>query len=170
MKLTKRKILSKVAHVFDPTGFAAAFLILAKIGLQRLWQQGFEWDEELPSQIAKWWNKFFKEIENLNNVSFSRSLTPLNTIGLQTLCIFADASRDAFGACSYLRWKKSSGDYKSRFISAKLRVAPVKELTIPRSELQVAVLASRLYRTIIEECRLQFEKVIFFTDSMIVLT
>ena len=70
---------------------------------------------------------FFKEIEELNNVSFPQSLTPLNTIGLQTLCIFADGSR----ACSYLRWKKSSGDYKSRFISAKSRVAPVKELTIP---------------------------------------
>ena len=38
LKLTKRKILSKVARVFDPIGFAAAFLIRAKIGLQRLWQ------------------------------------------------------------------------------------------------------------------------------------
>ena len=37
-------------------------------------------------------------------------------------------------------------------------------------ELQAAVLASRWYKTITEECRLQFEKVIFFTDSMIVLT
>ena len=94
---------------------------------------------------------FFKEIEDLNCVSFPRRLTPLNTIGLPTLCIFADASRDAFGACSYLRWKKSSGDYESRFMSAKSRVAPLKELTIPRLELQAAVLASRLYKTIIEE-------------------
>ena len=108
--------------------------------------------------------------EDLNNVSFPRSLTPPNTIGLPTLCIFADASRDAFGACSYLRWEKSSGNYESRFISAKSRVAPLKELTIPRLELQAAVLASRLYKTIIEECCLQLERVIFFTDSMIVLT
>lgn len=62
LKLTKRKILRKVARVFDPIGFSAAFLIRAKIGLQRLWQQEFEWDVELPSEIAKWWNKFFKEI------------------------------------------------------------------------------------------------------------
>jgi hypothetical protein len=170
LKLTKRKILSKVARVFDPIGFAAAFLIRAKIGLQRLWQQGLDWDEELSSEVSKWWTEFFAEIEDLNNVSFPRSLTPPNTIGLPTLCIFADASRDAFGACSYLRWEKSSGNYESRFISAKSRVAPLKELTIPRLELQAAVLASRLYKTIIEECRLQFERVIFFTDSMIVLT
>ena len=72
MKLARRKILSKVACVFDPIGFAAAFLIRAKIGLQRLWQQGFEWDEELPSEIAKWWNKFFKEIEDMNSVVSSK--------------------------------------------------------------------------------------------------
>ena len=52
LKLTKRKILSKVACVFDPIGFSAAFLICAKIGLQQLWQQGFEWDEELPSEVG----------------------------------------------------------------------------------------------------------------------
>ena len=170
LKLTKRKILSKVARVFDPIGLAAAFLIRAKIGLQRLWQQRFDWDEELPLDVEKWWIEFFKEIEDLNYISFPRSLTPLNAIGLPTLCIFADASRDAFGACSYLRWEKSSGDYECRFISAKSRVAPLKELTIPRLELQAAVIASRLYKTIVDECRLQFEKVIFFTDSMIVLT
>jgi hypothetical protein len=79
----------------------------------------------------------------LNNVSFPRSLTPPNTIGLLTLCIFADASRDAFGTCSYLRWEISNGNYESRFISAKSRVAPLKELTIPRLELQAAVLATR---------------------------
>ena len=160
LKLTKRKILSKVARVFDPIGFAAAFLI----------RQGLDWDEELSSEVSKWWTEFFAEIEDLNNVPFPRSLTPPNTIGLPTLCIFADASRDAFGACSYLRWEKSSGNYESRFISAKSRVYPLKELTIPRLELQAAVLASRLYKTITEECRLQFERVIFFTDSMIVLT
>ena len=158
LKLTKRKILSKVARVFDPIGLAAAFLIRAKIGLQRLWQQRFDWDEELPLDVEKWWIEFFKEIEDLNYISFARSLTPLN------------ASRDAFGACSYWRWEKSSGDYECRFISAKSRLAPVKELTIPRLELQAAVIASRLYKTIVDECRLQFEKVIFFRDSMIVLT
>ena len=147
LKLTKRKILSKVARVFDPIGFAAAFLICAKIGLQRLLQQGFELVEELPSEIAKWWNKFFKKIEDLNSVSFPRSLTPLNTIGLPTLCIFADASRDAFGACSYLRWKKSS-DYESRFISAKSRVAPLKELTIPDPQSYVDPQSVKKFQTI----------------------
>ena len=85
------------------------------------------------------------------------------------LCIFSDASRKAFGACTYVRWSVANGNYESRFIAAKSRVAPLKELTIPRLELQAAVLASRLAKSIQEESRLQFEKIIYFTDSRIVL-
>ena len=34
--LTKRTVLSQIARIFDPVGFAAAFLVRAKIGMQRL--------------------------------------------------------------------------------------------------------------------------------------
>lgn len=37
IKLTKRTILSQIVRIFDPVGFAAAFLVRAKIGMQRLW-------------------------------------------------------------------------------------------------------------------------------------
>jgi len=42
--LSKRKILSQVARIYDPIGFASAFLIKAKIGLQELWEKGIDWD------------------------------------------------------------------------------------------------------------------------------
>ena len=38
--LSKRKILSQVARIYDPIGFASAFLIRAKTGLQELWKKG----------------------------------------------------------------------------------------------------------------------------------
>ncbi|XP_068739547.1 uncharacterized protein [Montipora capricornis] len=85
------------------------------------------------------------------------------------LCFFSDASEDAFGSCAYARWQMSNGEYDARFIAAKSRVAPLKRLTIPRLELQGAVLASRLCKTIVDESRFQFEKVILFLDSKIVL-
>ena len=68
-----------------------------------------------------------------------------------------------------MRWSVANGNYESRFIAARLRVAPLKELTIPRLELQAAVLASGLGKSIQEESRLQFEKITYFTDSRIVL-
>ena len=167
--LTKRTILSRVARIYDPIGFAAGSLIQAKIGIQELWMMGQEWDQELPEGTRKNWSEFFKELEHLNTVEFPRCLTPLSAIGAPMLCVFTDASRTAFGACAYIRWQIDNGKFESKFIAAKSRVAPLKELTIPRLELQSAVLASRLGKSILEESRFEFEKIIYFTDSQIVL-
>ena len=46
-KLTKRIILSSIARIYDPIGIAAAFIVKAKISMQRLWQLGYGCDEEL---------------------------------------------------------------------------------------------------------------------------
>ena len=73
-------------------------------------------------------------------------------------------------ACAYVRWWTESNEYDTWFIAAKSRVAPLKPLTIPCLELQAAVLVTRLYQSIAEESRLQFEKVVFFSDSNIVLS
>ena len=105
----------------------------------------------------------------LNGVRFDRCLTPANAIGQPVLCVFSDASEDAFGACAYARWQLSTGGFNAQFIAAKSRVAPLKKLTIPRLELQGAVLASRLGKTILKESRLKFDKSVFFLDSKIVL-
>ena len=48
-------------------------------------------------------------------------------------------------------------------------MAPLKQLAIPRLELQAAVLASHLMKTIQEELRTNFKDVMFFTDNTIVL-
>ena len=66
-------------------------------------------------------------------------------------------------------WKLQDGTFSARFIAAKSRIAPLKELTIPRLELQGAVLASRLGKTILEESRLNFEGVRYLTDSLVAL-
>ena len=167
---TKRSILSQIARIYDPVGFAAAFLIRAKIGFQELWQQGYEWDQDLPSAVQEKWHSLFKEMKELNEVSFPRSLSPPAPADSQpTLCVFADASPDAFSACAYIRWAVEKDKFDIRFIAAKSRVAPLKKITIPRLELQAAVLASRLQATIKEESRFQFKETVIFTDSAIVL-
>ena len=85
------------------------------------------------------------------------------------LCIFSDASEEAFGACAYLRWQLADGSFDVRFVTAKSRVAPLKKLTVPRLELQAAVIASRMYQTIREETRLKIDETVFFSDSTIAL-
>ncbi|XP_028405249.1 uncharacterized protein LOC114527754 [Dendronephthya gigantea] len=168
-KMTKRVILSKLAGIFDPIGAGAATLVKAKIAMQELWQHGLTWDEEISSDLKKTWTVLFNEMAALNDVRFQRCLTPTGVIGNPELIIFCDASRLAFGTCSYVRWKLAGGTFGVRFVAAKSRVAPLKELTIPRLELQAAVLASRLAKSIQEETRMKFIRTIFFSDSRVTL-
>ena len=169
VKMTKRIILRQVAKIFDPIGFAAAFVIRAKISLQQLWQLGLDWDDEPPPTVQDNWTSLFQEMKELNKVSFERCLTATNAMQPPMLCVFADASQHAFGACAYVRQRKDDDTYEAKFIAAKSRVAPLKQLTIPRLELQAAVLASRLAKSIQEESRVQFKDVKFFTGSTITL-
>lgn len=168
-KLTKRVLLSQVARIYDPLGLAAAFLIRAKIGLQELWQAGVDWDEDAPPAVREKWKDLFREMKELSRVEFPRSLTRADAEEPPMLCVFSDASQYAFGACAYSRQRINDDQYQVRLIAAKSRVAPLKQLSIPRLELQAAVLASRLAKTIQEESRMKFQAVKFLTDSTITL-
>jgi hypothetical protein len=73
-----------------------------------LWLEGLDWDDELPPTSQVSWANFFKEMNELNHVMFERSLTPDYVIGVPSLIIFADASREAFGTCAYVRWETTN--------------------------------------------------------------
>ena len=98
--MTKCKILSKVARTYDPIGLASAFLIRPKIGIQHLSQLGIGWDQTLQPAIQDRWTRLFQEMMELNEVSFPRGLFTINVNEDATLCIFSDASREAFGSCA----------------------------------------------------------------------
>ncbi|XP_064635217.1 uncharacterized protein LOC135492598 [Lineus longissimus] len=168
-KLTKRLVLSALAGVFDVVGLAAPVIIVAKIWLQELWKNNYGWDENLPEPVTKKWIKWFEELQSLKSFKVERCLTPPDAEGRPVLVIFCDAALNGFGAVGYMHWKTSDG-YQTRFVLAKSRVAPLKPLTIPRLELQAAVMASRLNETILAETRFELDKTILFSDSMIVLS
>ena len=170
IRLTKRQILSKLAGIFDPTGAGAAVLIKLKIAMEELWQLGLGWDNQVSPEVKRKWIVLFEEIIALNNVKFERYLTLPNATGDPSLVVFCDTSRLAFGACAYMKWKLDNGQFGTRFVAAKARVAPLKELTIPRLELQAAVLASRLGKFILQESRFNFERVRYLSDSRVALT
>ena len=83
---------------------------------------------------------------------------------------FCDASEDGYGTVSYLRIQYPDGRTESSFVAKKSRNAPIKSVSIPRLELQGALLAARIDNAIRKELDFSFEKVIFWTDSMITLT
>jgi len=48
---TKRLVLSHIARIFDPAGWAALIVVTAKILLQDLWKVALEWDKSLPETL-----------------------------------------------------------------------------------------------------------------------
>ena len=83
--------------------------------------------------------------------------------------MFVDASEKAFAAVAYIRATSKSSAVHVSFVAAKVRVAPLKPLSIPRLELQAAVLGTRLADTITEQLDLPIGSTTFWSDSRTVL-
>ena len=82
--------------------------------------------------------------------------------------MFGDSSQDVFRAVAFLRGKGISPT-ELAFVFGKARVAPIKALTIPKLELQVALLSARLRNEVQRALTLQIEKTFMWTDSTTVL-
>lgn len=129
------------------------------------------WDDALPNKILTKWKMFADELHLLSQSSIERCYRPdsFPLIGCTfTLLVFSDASLSAFGAVAYLRTSCDDRDHLS-FVMAKERIAPTSILTIPRLELQAAVLAVRLAQTIKKELRIEISPIEYYSDSRIVL-
>ena len=79
---------------------------------------------------------------------------------------FADSSQHGYAAVSYLRFVDEREVTYCSFVMGKTRNAPIREWTIPRLELQAAVLAARMSKTILKELDFQVHETYFWSDSM----
>ncbi|XP_058836416.1 uncharacterized protein LOC131693000 [Topomyia yanbarensis] len=171
--LTKRKVLSCIAKVFDPLGLVGPVVTKAKMFMQQIWElkdtahKALGWDDNLPSSLVDSWMDFNAQFPNLNEIRIPRFVVCPNAISFQ-LHSFSDASEKAYGACSYLRSEDSKGQVTASLISSKSRVAPLKRQTIPRLELCGAQLAVELHQKVTKSLNLTCES-FFWTDSKTVL-
>ena len=87
------------------------------------------------------------DLSKLENIKIPRSNLsgPFDNIELH---MFGDSSQDIFSAAAFLRARVTTptGKIKTElaFVLGKARVAPIKVLTVPKLELQAALLAARL--------------------------
>ncbi|GBP86346.1 hypothetical protein EVAR_55273_1 [Eumeta japonica] len=86
------------------------------------------------------------------------------------LHVFVDASEKSYAAAVYWRIKLSEHESAVSLIAGKARVAPLKVISIPRLELQAALLGARLASSILTEIELNVTRKIFWTDSRTVLS
>ncbi|XP_022790232.1 uncharacterized protein LOC111329735 [Stylophora pistillata] len=78
---------------------------------------------------------------------------------------FSDASKDAPGACVYLRLVNDSGEVATSLVFGQSKVAPLQTTSIPRLELCGAMLATQAVARILKEIDIQLDDIKFYTDS-----
>lgn len=141
---TKREALRLVMSLFDHLGLASPVTIRAKQILQEVWRRGTMWDEILDDDLAASWKKWFEHLRNLVHVSILRSYPGFSTPQSRQLHVFTDVSESAYATTLYWRTTTSDGRIHVSLVTAKAKVAPVKLVSIPRLELQAAVLGARM--------------------------
>jgi len=142
-KSTKRTLLSDLNRIFDPLGFLAPVLIRGKIFLQQLWQLKIEWDQQLPEELSNRWCTFYQEFNDLSYLPIPRKCIPYQPVEVE-IHGFCDASEEAYGSAIYVRSKDYTGCWHSRLLCARTQVAPLKGSTIPRLELNGALILAQL--------------------------
>ena len=171
--ITRREYYSQVQSLFDPMGLLAPVLLKAKILLRKTWEGNcskLKWDDPLPSELVKLMVDFFVELHDLEAVEFPRSLFPReNVVGGPELVVFSDGSVLAYGSVAYIRWKVDSGSWWSTIVMSKSKIAPKNRISVPRLELNGAVLAKRLKEFIVGEIDLDFQNIYHLVDSSTIL-
>ena len=166
--ITKRQVLSQLSGIWDPQGLSSPIIVKGKIQMRKLWQLELGWDDPIPDDTRREWENFFTELCQLEHLSFPRCLKPKDTFGQPILITFWDGSEEAYGAVSYIRWSLTNGSFACRLAIAKCRISPKKKLSIPRLELNGAVMAVRLKSFLCEHLRYKFQRTYFIGDSRIV--
>ena len=111
--------------------------------------------------IQKWIDKY----QSAPPIELPRCINPKSSaIELHELHIFSDASQLAYGAVAYIR-TSSEKDVSCSFLISKAKVAPIKQLSIPKMELQAAVLGTRLPRFVKSHQNILFKETVFWCDS-----
>jgi hypothetical protein len=166
--IKKRKVLATTASVFHPLGLLSPAVIAYNSFQQKLWQDKVQRDEILPVHLQQERNHLQQTIPNLSDNKINRIVICANATHI-LLRGFCDSSEQAYGACLYIR-STDNNRSSCELLCSTSKVAPLKQLTIPRLEFCAATLLSKLYKKAIQALNITIDKSYLWTDSSNVLT
>lgn len=166
--VTKRQVLSFICKFYDPLGLVGPVLVAAKVIMQKLWINKLNWDDVLPDELLKIWQDFVNSLTNMPVLTIPRNLNFVNAKNIE-LIGYCDSSAIAFGAVLYVRSIFNDKVYVN-LLCSKSRIVPInKKLTIPKLELNSALLLANLTNKIYALLKSKINKVYLYSDSTIVL-
>jgi len=159
---TKEDLVMTMANLKDPLGLIVPFKVGGQIIIRNLsvehrhqdWQTRIG-DDKLDAFIK--WRQDFKLLETLR---IPRCVSDVGVTDLQVelgqenrelhsssrFHVFVDASKDAYGACIYQVSTKTTRGTVRNLVMARSRVTPEEAPTIPRLELNAALIGVHLAR------------------------
>ena len=154
---TKRSILSIGARIYDPLGFLCPVFIQNKVLFQLTCLRKLNWDDNLPDDVKHKWFKWLNDLRLLNHVTIPRFIGANFTEKCNDICLhgFCDSSTKAYAAVCYIVFNVD-GSHVSKIVAAKARVAPLKELSIPRLELLGCLLLAELITSVKNSLKQEF--------------
>ncbi|CAG7734382.1 unnamed protein product, partial [Allacma fusca] len=136
--------------------------------MQKLWFLQLDWDAPAPDVICDNWLRYRKQLSDLEAVKIPRCIIPMQNSSFE-LIGFSDASELACGAAVYARSESEDGSFLVRLVAAKTRVAPLQQKSLPRLELNGAVLLAQLMKSVAGAFLIKPKTMYAFTDSTVVL-
>ena len=174
LEATKRNVLSLLASLFDPLGMVSPVTVGMKVLFQEICNSKFDWDEVLTGEIKRKWDKWVQDLAETKEICINRCLYETGG-GDVTECYlhgFGDASKKAYCAMVYFVYRTKDGKAHVRLVASKTRVAPLKELSIPRLELMSARILAQLMHTVKNalQSQVKLDGVRFWLDSKTALS
>ena len=138
---TKRNLLTKLAKVYDPLGFASPTTLSGKLLYRKACELKIAWDAELPEELVKQLSRWEEGLPP--SITVPRPLTGVREkITNIDLHCFGDASGRGVSAALYAVVTQPSG-VNVGLVTAKARLAK-QGLSIPRLELVAGHMAINL--------------------------
>ncbi|XP_058793748.1 uncharacterized protein LOC131673775 [Phymastichus coffea] len=169
---TKRQFLGIIMSIYDPLGFLLPFLIQSRFLMQKIWKSKIHWDDLISNDEFIVWKKWLLELKNIESVKINRcyQLRDFQKKDAE-LHVFCDASSNACAAVCYWRFHIGEERFHVAFVMAKSRaIALSDKSTIPRLELQAALIGVRLAEFVVREHDFFVKKRYFWSDSTTVLS
>ena len=130
--LTRKGLLSTISSIYDPNGYLAPVTLRGKQILQQMCKDKLDWDSPVPEYLHPQWEKWRREIVQLEKLEIQRCFKPDNFGPVKAVEVhyFSDASVEGYDQCCYLRLINDLVHAHCSFIVGKARVTPLKHRSI----------------------------------------
>ena len=124
------------------------------------------WDDDVTENIKSDWRTWLSEIVSISKFEFPRCIIKNNAYNFAEMHIFADSSRDAYSVIYFGHFIYSDNKVAVEFPFGKCKVCPIGNPFNSTFRIVTAAMATRISKSIAQESNINFERTIYWSDSL----